>query len=185
MTHTTFWRPFVHDVVDPVDNPDAVSWLQEPGSITTRLRRQWPDLKVTVLGEGMLVPALDERARLGLWTGASCWVREVRLHANEQRLIHARTVIPAWGDSNPWKVVGELGRRPLGELLFGLPDLTRSPLEFALTAIGAAAGASLGRVIPARRCVFEREGAPLLLTEAFECLALQSQEPCPAVPTSA
>ncbi len=185
MTHTTFWRPCVHDVVDPADNPGTVSWLLESGSITARLRRQWPDLKVTVLDEGMLVPTADERARLGLGTGTGCWVREVRLHDNGHQLIHARTVIPAWGDSNPWKVVGELGRRPLGELLFGLPDLTRSPLEFALAAISASTGASLGQINPARRCVFEREGAPLLLTEAFECLALRSQEPCPAVPTLA
>ena len=49
-----------------------------------------------------------------------------------------------------------LGCRPLGELLFQQTDLERSDFEFARTPSGWA-----------RRCVFRRQGAPLLLTEYF------------------
>lgn len=179
MTRMTHWTQCIHDIAALAANPTTSSWLQEPGSITARLRRYWPDLKVDVLDEGVRVPTRNERARLGLWTGSGCWVREVRLHDGEQQLVHARTVIPAWGDSNPWTAIGHLGCKPLGELLFSLTDLKRSPLEFAMSAIGGDDCLRRTLAVPSRRCVFEREGALLLLTEAFECLVPQHQTPLP------
>ncbi len=141
---------------------ETTSWLRETGSITARLKQHWPNLTVRVLDEGLRTPQTDERLRLGQPSHATCWVREVVLQAAAHRLIHARTVVPAWTPDNPWHVLSTLGQRPLGELLFNLPDLERLPLEFAVASKASA---------PSRRRVYVWSGAPLLLTETFMLLA--------------
>lgn len=154
--------------------PLVLNWLRETGSITQRLRLGHPGLQVQVLGEGVGPPLPDEWAALGAQAAQPCWVREVRLHDAGQPLVHARTVVPAWGPTNPWHVLQALGQRPLGELLFSLPGLVREPFCFALTqaegaAVGAdGAGAAVRSVRPTRRARHVRAGAVLLLTEAFE-----------------
>lgn len=151
---------------------DAQSWLLEAGSITARLRHDWPNTQVTVLDEGLQTPHAEECGRLELQPCAPCWVREVRLHAAGQPLVHARTVIPQWGPGNPWQELEKLGDRPLGELLFQLPGLQRSLLEFGITPPDTLYGCvnqAMSR--PARRCTYTRHGALLLLTEAFDFLA--------------
>lgn len=152
-------------LADVTHDPHTASWMRESGSITQRLRQQHPGLVVQVLHDGLATPLAAERLRLGLEAGDACWVREVRLHDRGQGLVHARTVVPQWGPGNPWHALQHLGRQPLGELLFGLPDLARSPLEWAQTQATAS-----GPVRPTRRRVYTRQGAALLLTEAFEGL---------------
>lgn len=139
-------------------NPSAParSWLTERGSLTARLRRHWPDLAVELQGEAQQRPWPCELDRLGLATDSLAWVRSVTLHQAGQALVQARSVIPAWSQTNPWQEIERLGCRPLGELLFQQTDLERSDFEFARTPSGWA-----------RRCVFRRQGAPLLLTEYF------------------
>lgn len=171
MSPITPWCPQVHRLAPLANAQDALSWLLEVGSITARLRLHWPTLQVDVLDEGVRTPALHERERLNLGGNAVCWVREVQLHAQGQALVHARTVIPGWNSGNPWVKVAALGRRPLGELLFSLPRLDRSPLEFAWTAPPTTAGGAGPLARPSRRRVFLHLGAPLLLTEAFDLLA--------------
>ena len=139
-------------------NPSAQarSWLTERGSLTARLRRHWPDLAVELQGEAHEKPWPCELDRLGLPAESLAWVRRVTLHQAGQALVQARTVIPAWLPSNPWREIERLGRRPLGELLFQQTDLERSDFDYARSTSGWA-----------RRCVFWRQGAPLLLTECF------------------
>lgn len=165
------WCSDTRDIVRHAVAPDTLSWLREAGSITARLRARWPALAVEVLDEGLRSPAADEGECLGLAADAACWVREVRLQVPGQVLVRARTVIPDWGGHNPWQAVATLGRRPLGELLFSLPGLQRSPLEFAWVGLRPQAGTERALATPARRRVHRRGGAPLLLTEAFDFLA--------------
>lgn len=150
---------------------EAQSWLLEAGSITARLKDRWPGTRVRLVSEGRDTPYPEECIRLGLQPNSTCWVREVRLHAAEQLLVHARTVVPHWGPGNPWHDLSALGERPLGELLFQLPDLQRSPLEFGLTHLNTLSCFTEGPLKrPARRCTYTRDGAALLLTEAFDFL---------------
>jgi len=150
---------------------EAQSWLLEAGSITARLKHRWPSTRVRLVNEGRDTPYPEECLRLGLQPNSTCWVREVRLHAAEQLLVHARTVVPHWGPGNPWHDLSALGERPLGELLFQLPDLQRSPLEFGVVDIKTLSGFTEGPFKrPARRCTYTRDGAALLLTEAFDLL---------------
>ncbi|MEY5100897.1 MAG: hypothetical protein RJA36_3616 [Pseudomonadota bacterium] len=148
-------------------SPEARSWLAERGSLTLRLRRHYPDLEVRVLceGPGHLLP--DEAHRLGLEPGSPAWVREVILHAHGLELVEARSAIPYWSPDNPWCAVQRLGSRALGELLFSDPELERSDFEFMLGAGWRWHGSAPAEPRLARRCLYHRRAAPLLLTERF------------------
>lgn len=177
MSPLTPWCTDVHAIAQLASAQETVSWLLEAGSITARLRLHWPALVVDVLNEGIGTPAPDEGERLCSGTDAACWVREVQLHSQGKALVHARTVIPGWKDHNPWNRVSTLGHRPLGELLFREAELKRLPLEFALTHQQGAIDPLNTLAAPSRRRVFLRDGAPLLLTEAFDLLAAPVIEP--------
>lgn len=153
-------------------NGSALSWLREEGSITARLRQANPDLTVMVLREGLLPIRSDEAQGLGVEPTTTCWVREVLLHQLDKRLVHARTVIPDWGPQNPWQALQGLGQRPLGEVLFQLPDVARSALEFAVMApVAPQPWAATLQPRPARRRLHRQQHAALLLTEVFDFLA--------------
>lgn len=148
-------------------SPLARSWLTEAGSLTARLRQHHPQLAVDVVGEHLEPPLAEEALRLALDSGDIAWVREVTLHENGLALLQARTVIPNWSPANPWCEVQRLGRRPLGEILFSDPELERSRFEFTC---GPGWRESCMVPVPdrlARRCIFRRQGVPLLLTERF------------------
>lgn len=161
------------DVTQVSQDAQLTDWLQERGSLTARLRDTWPDVAVQVLNEGVHCPLAHEAQRLGMPESAAAWVRCVLLSGGGQARVYARTVIPNWTPDNPWAEVQRLGNLPLGELLFRLPDLSRSAFEWsrgllwpvahaqAWVAVGSSAAPC------ARRCVFGRAGAPLLLTEVF------------------
>lgn len=167
---------------------DHCGWLTERGSLTQRLRTQWGEVAVQVITEGPAVPLPHEAQRLGLELTATAWVRSVSLLCRGRPRLHARTVIPAWSPHNPWAQVQHLGRQPLGELLFSLPDLQRSAFEWAadLPWPDAAPGqAPVGPGSLARRCVFVRAGAPLLLTELFPGFGERATADAPACRVSA
>lgn len=148
-------------------SPEARSWLTEPGSLTLRLRQQHPGLAVRVLGEGLGCLLPDEALRLGLAPGTPAWVREVTLHEHALELVAARSVIPHWSPANPWCEVQRLGTRALGELLFSDPALERSGFEFRLGASWRQPDDAPAQPRLARRCLYRRHGAALLLTERF------------------
>lgn len=160
----------------------ATRWLQERGSLTERLRHHWGDVAVHLLDEGLTTPLPHESTRLRLAPATLAWVRCVLLVCQGQPRVYARTVIAAWMPCNPWAEVQRLGQQPLGELLFRLPDLQRSGFEWGEGLAWpharhwtARASAQPQRHPLARRCVFVREQAPLLLTEVF--LDLPSSKP--------
>lgn len=149
------------------DSPVARSWLTERGSLTLRLRQHYPELAVRVLGEGPSYLLPDEAQRLGLAHGSPAWVREVTLHALGLELVAARSVIPHWSPDNPWYEVQRLGARALGELLFNDTVLERSDFEFMLGVGWRRHGSAPSELRLARRCLYHRQAAPLLLTERF------------------
>ncbi len=143
----------------------ASSWLTERGSLTARLRRQHPELAVRVWSEGLRRLLPHEARRLDLAPDSLAWVREVTLHEDGLELVEARTAIPCWSPDNPWRLLRQLGARPLGEILFSEPDLERSDFDFTLGPGWRGSDTPSDRL--ARRCVFRRQGAALLLTERF------------------
>ena len=141
-------------------------WVLERGSMTVRLQGCYPDVRVELLAQGLASPWEDEAGVLGLAPGEPAWVRQVSLRSRDSVLLQARTVVPGWAPGNAWHELQGLGTRPLGDLLFRMPDIGRTDFEVAWLARWAEPGAfELPRPRLARRCVYERRGCRLLLTE--------------------
>jgi chorismate--pyruvate lyase len=119
-------------------------------------------------------PLLDESTALGMHPNDLAWVRCVLLQCADQNWIYARTVIPNLTAESPWGALQKLGNKPLGDVLFELPSIQRTPFEFTSQALTTwpylskqlEPDESQGKGY-ARRSIFTQKGAPLLLTEVF------------------
>lgn len=156
------WKT-AHSVNALTDNPHHQAWLLERGSLTLRLKKTCPDLSVQVLEQGLTSALPDEYQRLNLKPNQPVWLRCVKIKCADLPLIYARTVIPNFNADNPWQQIQTLGTKPLGEILFSRHDLKRSDFEFC----NSGHWPNLAQAYLARRCVFEQQGFPLLLTEVF------------------
>lgn len=147
-------------------------WLDEPGSLTRRLRQAAPGrLEVDVVYEGWGRPWRDEARRLGIDRRRRVWVREVVLGCRGEAWIRARTVIPASALRGPLRRLRQLGSRPLGSVLFGHYPLVRGPIQVAWLrpgdALHAAAGLGSDQGLWARRSVFRIRRRRMLVSEVF------------------
>ena len=165
------WRPRLVPSARPAPGP-LRDWLDEPGSLTRRLRAlAGGAFRVRVIDEcwGRAWP--DERRRLQRPGNEWFWRREVLLCREGQPLVYARSVIPGTSLRGPLRRLRSLGRQPLGTLLFGRYPVVRGPIEVAPLDDGSRLGARAlrygARPCWARRSVFHIAGRPLLVSEVF------------------
>lgn len=155
-------------------------WQRAPGSLTRQLYVWGGEVRVQRLVQDVLPLLPGEAADLGLAAGTRCLVREVVLHVGDAPVVWARSVAPWSALAGPWKALAGLGQRPLAELLFLDPSVSRTPLRAERHAFGSrwrhradlawqrACGRDWpGRALAARSSVFERHGQPLRVFEAF------------------
>ena len=158
----------------------ARHWLTVSASLTAAVRAVSRDFSVRRCREAWHRPFRDEAPVLGLRSFERVWTREVVLADGTTPLVFAHTIaarqaLPAW----PW--LRGLGDRPLGEVLFEHPGVTRFPHEFRRldarhplyhSAARQFAAGPAGKVLSslhlhARRSVFVLHGKRLLVTEVF------------------
>jgi len=158
-------------------------WQRAPGSLSLRLAALGDRLEVQRLSQSVQ-PLLPGEARdLHLPAGTRALVREVVLRVDGQALVWARSVVPSRATRGPWRSLLGLGTRPLAELLFADPAVSRSALRPELWRrsspwyrhVAAAWQAGCGQpwpgnLIVARSSVFWRHGMPLRVFEAFAAL---------------
>ncbi len=169
----SFWKP-ARLIQRVTPSTKIQSWLSTKESLTQRLRQHCPAVQVLVLSEKTERPLLDETIALGMPPNDQAWIRSVLLQCEDQNWIYARTVIPNLTPESPWTSLQNLGNKPLGEVLFELPSIQRTPFEFTSQALSSwpylseqlKAEESQGKCY-ARRSTFTQKGAPLLLTEVF------------------
>ena len=166
-----FWKPagLLRRVVNQTLE---ANWLKTSDSLTQKLKRHFPDLEVTVLSEKMETPLLHEAQKLGISIHQEVWIRCVLLKSGSHELVYARTVIPYFDEQNPWQSLQMLGNKPLGEVLFQDKSLQRSGFEFSRSKLQdwpylKPSFPFHSPIAFARRSVFEKNDAPLLLTEVF------------------
>ena len=155
-------------------------WVGAGGSLSAHLAGAGLKFSVQVLKQGRQKLYRDEARALGLSGSAAGYVREVVLRVDGVAVVFARSVTPHACSLGPWRAVRGLGTRPLADILFKHLGITRTPLEFTRlhtasalrTQVAKAWQGATGkpvacRALPARRSVFTRRGAPLLVMEVF------------------
>ncbi|WP_213296797.1 chorismate--pyruvate lyase family protein [Paraburkholderia sacchari] len=173
---------------------DQKDWLTRGGSLTAHLRALG-HVVVRVTREAVDTPWPDEYAALGLAPRARAWVREIVLEVDGVPFVAAHSATPIAASHGIWQAMRRLRTRPLAELLYTDSGVARSALvsrrvsaRHPLHALAAReTQGQVPHVFVARRSVFERNGAPLLVTECMlpalwarlACLAGDAQ---PAVP---
>ena len=153
--------------------PALRGWLLNSDSLTRRLQQASDgQLTVQVLNQSVQLPGLSECRALGLAPRRRALVREVVLSGRGSPWVYARSVLPLTTLSGPLRRLRHLDNRPLGELLFNDPTMTREPLEWAC--ISAENSTALAPQLPlyrepvwGRRSVFRLAGKPLLVCEIF------------------
>jgi chorismate--pyruvate lyase len=155
-------------------------WLQASGSLSARLAATGQQFSVQVLAQGRQPLSLDESRALGLGGQRIGYAREVVLRVDDQAMVFARSVT-AYADSvGAWRSVRGLGHRPLADVLFKRAGILRETLAYSqlkrqslfqrhvASSWQAATGDGLKHpALPARRSVFTRHGAALLVMEVF------------------
>jgi chorismate--pyruvate lyase len=163
-------------------------WLRAGGSLTHRLAMLGP-VDVRIVREAWAAPLRDEqRCCRGRSASRRVWTREVLLCVAGEPYVFAHSVTPADAARHVWRAMRSLGRRPLADMLFGDPGVTRTrrvsrrlPPRHAL-ARRTRRHADLPHGAPvARRSVFVRGGVPLVVTE---CLLPALRRRIEAVPPS-
>ncbi len=147
-TQDLIWQSLdqAHDVPDTV-----MHWLDDSRSLTTKLKTKFDDFAVNVVSQTQLNPHQNETAVLG-FEGDSI-IREVELLGSNQVMVFARSVIPVTNDT---KDLLNIGSKPLGEVLFNDPTITRGQLQITHT------GSTWGR-----RSTFTIGTTKLLVSEFF------------------
>lgn len=150
-------------------------WLTRGGSLTAHLRTLGA-VEVRVTREAVDLPWPDERAALRLAARAPVWLREIVLVVDGVPCVAAHSVTPLAASVGVWQAMRRLRTRPLAELLYADSGVARSALVsrrvsarhplFALAATQLD-GARAPHALVARRSVFARGGAPLLVTECM------------------
>ncbi|WP_091998554.1 chorismate--pyruvate lyase family protein [Paraburkholderia lycopersici] len=150
-------------------------WLTRGGSLTAHLRTLGR-VEVRVTREAVDMPWPDEYAALGLAPRARAWVREIVLAVDGVPFVAAHSATPLAASHGVWQAMRRLRTRPLAELLYSDSGVARSALvsrrvsaRHPLHALAAreTPAAQAHHVFVARRSVFERAGAPLLVTECM------------------
>lgn len=156
-------------------------WLGASGSLSARLAGAGQMFSVQVLNQGRQGLQRDEARALGLTGIKPGYVREVVLRVDGVAVVFARSVTAHAHSLGPWRSIRGLGTRPLADVLFTRAvGIARTPLEFSRLRPASRARRQVARAwqfanggavapgaLPARRSVFKRHGAPLLVMEVF------------------
>lgn len=144
-------------------------WITDRGSLTARIVGNFADFNLVRLGQQLVVPLSDERRALGLRRGELAVVREVVLRSGTTPLVFAHTVVNPRDLAGAWRGLSRLGSRPLAEMLFQDPLVSRMPIEYRKLRKGHALlrRGGIRSDAWARRSVFLKYGQPLMVTEVF------------------
>ena len=155
-------------------------WLVARGSLSAHLAATGQAFGVQVLAQGRQPLSPDEAHVLGVQGRRMGYAREVVLRVDGQPLVFARSVTAHPASQGAWQSVRGLGSRPLADVLFRRSGISRQALSFTDIKRKSplqrhvdkswqlAEGAPLVHAkLSARRSVFTRGGAALLVMEVF------------------
>jgi chorismate--pyruvate lyase len=149
-------------------------WLLDRGSLTTRIKERCRDFSVRRIHQDLAKITTDERRILGLRAQRLALVREVLLFCGKSPVVFAHTALDPRFLDGVWRSVATMGSKPLGAALFADARVKRLPLHFkkltkhhALYEHACKTMKNPPSFLWARRSLFRRDHAPLLVTEVF------------------
>ena len=141
-----------------VRNKEILSWLNEPGSITSRIKsfsnfrlkllRDGPG-EVDIIEDDLIVENYEENN-----------TREVILYSDEKPLIYAKSIIPLATIRLGLGILGNLKESPLGDILFSNPEIKKKYMLFAKFQ-------SNKKIFYGRKGIYTVNGYPFSVCEIF------------------
>lgn len=180
-----------HDTPLPSFAAAQKDWLTRGGSLTAHLRRLGA-VAVRVTREAAVCAWADEYGALGVAPRERVWVREVVLEVDGVPFVAAHSIAPLRASRGVWQAMRRLSARPLAELLYSDRTVARSALVSAritprhplFVLSRREIDGAAPHVLFARRSVFMRNGAPLMVTECMlPALWARVSRPVPASPS--
>ena len=112
-----------------VQNKEIISWLNEPGSITSRIK-SFSNFRLKLLrdGPGEVDAAEDD---LIITNYEENNIREVVLYSDEEPFIYAKSILPLETIRLGLGALGNLKENPLGDILFSNPEIKKKYMLFA------------------------------------------------------
>ena len=159
----------------PGATPHIHAWLSDGGSLTRSVIASCDgEFRVDLIAQGQGRALPSEAALLGAGPAQATLVREVRLYSGDEARVFARTLIPMKSLRGPVHALTQLGRRPLGEVLFSDPTTRRLRVEVARITprhrLFARATSHLHHrphALWGRRTLFDYGGKLILVNELF------------------
>lgn len=149
-------------------------WLTSRGSLTGRISMHYSNFNLRRVVQRAQRPNPDERCGMNLREHELAIIREVLLNNAETPLVFAHSVVARRDLNGVWRGLSQLGTRPLAEMLFHDPSVTRLPMEYKKLDRRHPLFRRARDIVPfeaneiwARRSVFLKTGRPLLVTEVF------------------
>ena len=112
-----------------VHNDEILSWLNENGSITSRIKL-FSNFRLKLLRDGPgKVDASEDDLIISNYKENN--IREVVLYSDEKPLIYAKSIIPVETINLGLGLLGSLKENPLGDILFSDPEIEKKHMLFA------------------------------------------------------
>lgn len=160
----------------PSFTPEQKYWLFRPGALTAGLRQQG-QLDLHVVREYACGIPASEAWMIMSTPRSPVWVREIVMSINGTNCVFARSFTPLQASHSLWRGMRGLHTRPLADMLYHDPQITRS--RFFVNRLSdqhplyRSVHGLLGKQCPpapsllARCSVFLRGDQPLLVAECF------------------
>jgi len=133
----------------------------EKGSLTQALVALGDNtFSVNVLRQVLAVPYWHEQKKMRRPFSRAAMIREVELRLHDEPVVYARSIIPLSLTSRGRTGLANLGRTPLGHLLFKDGRIRVSKREFSLTPIDQ-------HFVAARRTPYDYQESQILVSEFF------------------
>ena len=141
-----------------VQNKKIISWLNEPGSITSRIK-SFSNFRLKLLRDGPgEVNAAEDDLIISNYKENN--IREVVLFSDEEPFIYAKSILPLETIRLGLGALGNLKENPLGDILFSNPEIKKKYMLFAKFE-------SNKRIFYGRKGIYTVKGYPFSVCEIF------------------
>ena len=141
-----------------VKNKEILSWLNESGSITSRIK-SFSNFRLKLLRDGPgEVDTFEDDLVISNYDENN--IREVVLYSDEEPLIYAKSIIPLETIRLGLGILGNLKENPLGDVLFSNSEIRKEYMLFSKFE-------SNKKIFYGRKGIYTVKGFPFSVCEIF------------------